>query len=278
MSHHVKDLIPTGQVPNMNILDFKTRKRNRHPISMLTCYDFAFARLLNQSDVDVLLIGDSVAMVQHGFPSTLHADVQMMATHTAAVRRGAPDKFIVADMPFLSVRKGLEHAMNAVGSLMQAGANAVKIEGEAGQLDLMQHIVESGVPVMGHLGLTPQSVESLGGHRVQGRSEGAAAEMIDSAKRLEETGCFAIVLECVPRILGRGISDALQIPVIGIGAGDGVDGQVLVLQDMLGMNEAFKPRFLRHYADTQASVKSAANQFHSDVRGRVFPNPEESYA
>ncbi len=262
----------------MNILDFKARKRIRSPISMLTCYDFAFARLLNQSDVDVLLIGDSVAMVQHGYPSTLHADVNMMAMHTAGVRRGAPDKFIVADMPFLSIRKGLKHAMNAVGSLMQAGANAVKIEGEAGQLDLMRHIVESGVPVMGHLGLTPQSVESFGGHRVQGRSEGAAAEMMNSAQRLEQAGCFAIVLECVPRVLGRGVSDVLQIPVIGIGAGDGVDGQVLVLQDMLGMNEAFKPKFLRHYADTHTSVKSAVNQFHSDVRSRVFPNPEECYA
>ncbi len=262
----------------MNILDFKTRKRSRSPISMLTCYDFAFARLLNQSEVDVLLIGDSVAMVQHGFPSTLHADVQMMAMHTAAVRRGAPDKLIVADMPFLSVRKGLEHAMNAVSSLMQAGANAVKIEGEAGQLELMRHIVESGVPVMGHLGLTPQSVESLGGHRVQGRSEGAAAEMMNSARRLEQAGCFAIVLECVPRVLGRGMSEGLQIPVIGIGAGDGVDGQVLVLQDMLGMNEAFKPKFLRQYADTHSSMKLAFNQFHSDVLSREFPKPEESYA
>lgn len=262
----------------MNILDFKTRKRVHTPISMLTCYDYTFARLLNQSDVDVLLIGDSVAMVQHGFPSTLHADVAMMASHTAAVRRGAPDKFIVADMPFLSVRKGLEYAMNAAGSLMQAGANALKIEGEAGQLDLMRHIVESGVPVMGHLGLTPQSVESLGGHRVQGRSEGAAAAMMNSALRLEQAGCFAIVLECVPGVLGRSVSEALQIPVIGIGAGDGVDGQVLVLQDMLGMNESFKPKFLRHYADTHAAVKTAVNQFHYDVQCRTFPNPEESYA
>ena len=168
--------------------------------------------------------------------------------------------------------------MNAVSSLMQAGANAVKIEGEAGQLELMRHIVESGVPVMGHLGLTPQSVESLGGHRVQGRSEGAAAEMMNSARRLEQAGCFAMVLECVPRVLGRGLSEALQIPVIGIGAGDGVDGQVLVLQDMLGMNEAFKPKFLRQYADTHSSMKLAFNQFHSDVLSHEFPKPEESYA
>ncbi len=261
----------------MNILDFKKRKCAGSPISMLTCYDYAFARLLNESDVDVLLIGDSVAMVQHGFPSTLHADIGMMALHTAAVRRGAPDKFIVADMPFLSVRKGLEHAMNAIGSLMQAGANAVKIEGETGQLDIMRHIVESGVPVMGHLGLTPQSVESLGGNRVQGRSEGAAAEVMLSARRLEQAGCFAIVLECVPGVLGRGVSEALQIPVVGIGAGDGVDGQVLVLQDMLGMNAAFKPKFLRHYAETHTVVRAAVNQFHSDVQGHLFPNSEESY-
>ena len=262
----------------MNILDFKSRKRAQNPISMLTCYDYAFARLLAQSAIDVLLIGDSVAMVQYGYPSTLHADVDMIARHTAAVKRGAPDKFIVADMPFLSVRKGLEQAMNAVGSLMQAGANAVKIEGEAGQLELMQHIVESGVPVMGHLGLTPQSVEMLGGHRVQGRTEGAAADLLNASIRLEQAGCFALVLECVPALLAKAISDTLTIPVIGIGAGVDVDGQVLVLQDMLGMNEQFKPKFLRQYATGHRLVTAAVDQYHADVQGRLFPAAEESYA
>ncbi|MCP5184190.1 MAG: 3-methyl-2-oxobutanoate hydroxymethyltransferase [Pseudomonadales bacterium] len=262
----------------MNILDFKARKRAGSPISMLTCYDYTFARLLNQSDVDVLLVGDSLAMVVHGHPSTVHADVPMMAMHTQAVRRGAPDKFIVADMPFLSARAGIPTAMEATATLMRAGANAVKIEGERGQLDVMAHIVESGVPVMGHLGLTPQSVEALGGHRVQGRSEGAAVEMLASARRLEAAGCFSLVLECVPSALARTIAEALSIPVIGIGAGVDTDGQVLVLHDMLGMNETFKPRFLRHYATAHTLVREAANHFHVDVQERAFPAREESYA
>ena len=157
---------------NLSVLDFAQRKCVGEKISMVTCYDFWSACILNDSDVDTLLVGDSLAMVMHGFDSTVHATVEMMATHTAAVRRGAPNKFVIGDMPFLSVRKGLNAAMDGVGALMQAGANCVKIEGADGQLEIMSHIVESGVPVMGHLGLTPQSVEAFGGHKVQGRTEG----------------------------------------------------------------------------------------------------------
>lgn len=266
----------------MNILDFNKRKNgpgaSQNKISMVTCYDYWSAQVLNQTDVDTLLVGDSLAMVMHGHPSTVHATVEMMALHTAAVVRGAPDKFIVGDMPFLSVRKGLEPAMAAVTALMQAGANAVKIEGEAGQVDLMRHIVESGVPVMGHLGLTPQSVEAFGGHKVQGRNEGQAAMMIESAKQLELAGCFALVLECVPSELARSISKQLTIPTIGIGAGAHTDGQVLVLQDMLGMNPAFKPKFLRHYADGFHTVQGAVNRFHEEIQAGCFPSIEESYA
>jgi len=223
-------------------------------------------------------VGDSLAMVMHGYDSTVHATVEMMAMHTQAVRRGAPDKFVVGDMPFLSVRKGLGPAMDAVSELMQAGSNAVKIEGEAGQLDIMAHVVESGVPVMGHLGLTPQSVEAFGGHKVQGRSEGQAAEILDSAKRLEDAGCFALVLECVPTALGRMISEQLHIPTIGIGAGADTDGQVLVLQDMLGMNPCFKPKFLRHYASGHEVLTNAINNYHADTVGGAFPSKNESYA
>ncbi len=261
----------------LTVLDFPKRKASQTSISMLTCYDFTFARLLNSTEVDVLLVGDSVAMVVHGHPSTLHADVDMMALHTAAVRRGAPDKFIVADMPFLSVRRGLEFAMNSVAALMRAGANAIKIEGADGQLDLMRHIVQSGIPVMGHLGLTPQSVEAFGGHKVQGRTEGAAAEVFAAAKAVEGTGAFALVLECAPAVLAERVTRELLIPTIGIGAGSTTDGQVLVLHDMLGCSPAFKPKFLRHYAQSHELVCDAVTRFHGDVLGRTYPSQSESY-
>ena len=269
---------PTQAKRGMTVPDFAKRKCAGEKISMVTCYDHWSAKILNESDVDTLLVGDSLAMVMHGFDSTVHATVDMMATHTAAVRRGAPDKFVIGDMPFLSVRRGLEGAMDAVGALMQAGGNCVKIEGAAGQLDIMAHIVESGVPVMGHLGLTPQSVEAFGGHKVQGRNEGDAAKIIDQAKALEDAGCFALVLECVPTALGRAISEQLSIPTIGIGAGPDTDGQVLVLHDMLGMDPSFKPKFLRHYMNGEASVTEAVNRYHADVMERSFPAAEESYA
>lgn len=261
-----------------SVLDFARRKSARQKISMVTCYDYWSARILNESDVDTLLVGDSLAMVMHGYDSTVHATVDMMATHVAAVRRGASDKFIIGDMPFLSVRRGLEPAMDAVSALMQAGSNCVKIEGADGQLDVMSHIVESGVPVMGHLGLTPQSVEAFGGHKVQGRNEGAAADILRQAQALQAAGCFALVLECVPAALGKAISEQLTIPTIGIGAGADTDGQVLVLHDMLGMDDAFKPKFLRHYMGGKQAIKTALNDYHADVQSQAFPSAEESYA
>lgn len=261
----------------MNVLDFAERKKSAEKISMVTCYDYWSARILNQSDVDTLLVGDSLAMVVHGYTSTVHATVAMMATHTAAVRRGAEDKFIVADMPFLSMRKGLLPAMEAASDLIQAGANCLKIEGAAGHLDIVAHMVESGVPVMGHLGLTPQSVEAFGGHKVQGRGSQAAAELTDAARSLQQAGVFALVLECVPAELATVLSQELSIPTIGIGAGAGTDGQVLVLQDLLGMDPEFKPRFLRHYAQGYSVVHEAVNTFHEDVRAQRFPCAQESY-
>ncbi|MCR9260955.1 MAG: 3-methyl-2-oxobutanoate hydroxymethyltransferase [Pseudomonadaceae bacterium] len=261
----------------MNVLDFAERKKSAEKISMVTCYDYWSARILNQSDVDTLLVGDSLAMVVHGYTSTVHATVAMMATHTAAVRRGAEDKFIVADMPFLSMRKGLLPAMEAASNLMQAGANCLKIEGAAGHLDIVAHMVESGVPVMGHLGLTPQSVEAFGGHKVQGRGSQAAAELTDAARSLQQAGVFALVLECVPAELATVLSQELSIPTIGIGAGAGTDGQVLVLQDLLGMDPEFKPRFLRHYAQGYSVVHEAVNTFHEDVCAQRFPCAQESY-
>lgn len=262
----------------LNVLDFSARKRARLPLSMVTCYDYTLARVLDGTAVDCLLVGDSVAMVMHGHPSTVHADVDMMALHTRAVVRGAPRKFVVADMPFLAARKGLVPAMDAVQALMQAGAHAIKIEGARGELDLIAHIVESGVPVMGHLGLTPQSVHALGGHRVQGREDASAARIRDDARALQDAGCFALVLECVPMALSRQISEALTIPTIGIGAGPHTDGQVLVLQDLLGLSTSFKPKFVRHFADGATLVADAVGRFHDEVGARSYPRCNESYA
>jgi 3-methyl-2-oxobutanoate hydroxymethyltransferase len=217
-------------------------------------------------------------MVVHGYPSTLHATVEMMAVHTAAVRRGAPEVVVIADMPFLSVRQGREEAVRAAGALMQAGATAVKIEGVAGHGDIIAHLVESGIPVMGHLGLTPQSVHQLGGFRLQGRTAEAAARLQAEARELENLGAFSLVLECVPAELATAISAARAIPVIGIGAGPATDGQVLVLADLLGLDAVFRPRFARRYLDGHALALAAVNAFAGDVRGARFPAREEVLA
>ncbi len=261
----------------MTILDFIERKRAHKKISMVTCYDSTFARILNQTDIDCLLVGDSLAMVMHGFTSTLNASVDMMALHTAAVVRGASAKFIVADLPFLSYRKDLTENINAVEKLMQAGAHAVKLEGAEGHLDLVHHIVQSGVPVMGHLGLTPQSIHMLGGFRVQGRKKSAQEKIKQQALELQQAGCFSLVLECVPSTLAAEITKSLEIPVIGIGAGPDVDGQVLVLQDLLGMNSGFSPKFLKKYLDGMELVRDAVNEYHNEVLQKEFPTAQHSY-
>lgn len=244
---------------------------------MLTCYDYWSAKILDKTPVDCLLVGDSLAMVIHGYDSTIHATTEMMAMHVKAVCKGAPSKFVVADMPFLSCSKGLGEAMDSVQTLMQAGASAVKIEGSTHHLEIIKHIVESGVPVMGHIGLTPQSIHALGGHKVQGKDEGKANELCLAAGKLAEAGCFALVLECVPAALARGISTKLRISTIGIGAGSSVDGQVLVLQDLMGADPAFKPKFLRHYAECDKMLQQAVNNYHQDVCNETFPSLAESY-
>lgn len=261
----------------INVQTFKKRKKRQQQISMVTCYDHWSARILNESQIDCLLVGDSLAVVMHGFDSTVHATIEMMRLHVAAVARGAPDKFIIADMPFLSCSKGLESTMEAVQTLMQAGAHAIKIEGAAHQADLIKHIVEAGVPVMGHLGLTPQSIHNLGGHKVQAKGDKEASRLIESAKKLEKFGCFSLVLECVPNKVGDCVSKSLSIPTIGIGAGPLTDGQVLVLHDLLGVDPDFSPKFLRRYANARDLISDAVNQFHQDVVARDFPSLEESY-
>lgn len=261
----------------MTILDFKKYKNVNKAISMLTCYDSWSAAIIEESDIDCILVGDSLAMTMHGYDSTLPADADLMALHTAAVRRGAPNAFIVGDMPFLSYRKGLLPAMEAVEKIMRAGANAVKLEGYTGHGDIIRHIVDSGVPVMGHIGLTPQSVHQLGGYKVQGKSDDKARKLMEDAVALEEAGCFSVVLECVPASIGTDISHRLTIPTIGIGAGNGCDGQVLVLQDMLGLNNKFQPKFVRTFMKGFEGIKNALNEYDQSVKDRSFPSEEESY-
>ena len=224
-----------------------------------------------------MLVGDSLAMVVYGHDTTIPADIETMAAHTAAVRRGMPGKFLVGDLPFLSYRKGLDIAVENVAKLMKAGANAVKLEGAAGNIELVRHLVESGVPVMGHLGLTPQSVHQLGGFKVQARDDEAAALLVEQALALESAGCFAVVLEAVPTEVAARATEALTIPTIGIGAGSKVDGQVLVLQDLLGVNTAFRPRFVRTWMDGSTLIRDALQAYHRDVTSGAFPNGDESY-
>jgi 3-methyl-2-oxobutanoate hydroxymethyltransferase len=245
---------------------------------MVTCYDYTFARLLSKSAIDGILVGDSAAMVMHGHPSTLSASVELMRLHTEAVVRGADGKFVVADMPFLSFRKGLAAGLDAAQVLMTAGANAVKLEGVDGHEDVIQRLVGSGIPVMGHLGLQPQSVHAYGGFRVQGRSDDSAREMARQSLALEELGAFAIVLECVPADLARQITEPLRIPTVGIGAGAGCDGQILVLQDLLGLNTEFRPKFVRPFLDGARCVLEAVAQFDEAVKAGTFPAIEESYS
>lgn len=261
----------------LNSLTFLDKKKNKEKISMITCYDFSFAQIINETDIDCILIGDSGSMLMHGLPNTVHADTPMMASMIAAVSRGAPKKFIVGDLPFLSYRKSLTTNMNNVEVLMKAGSEALKLEGAIGNLKLVNHLVHSGVPIMGHLGLTPQSVHTLGGHKVQGKEKEAQIQILDQAKKLEDAGCFSLVLECVPSVLAAKITEALHIPVIGIGAGPDVDGQVLVLQDLLGFNDGFKPKFLKKYFNANQIFKGVFNDYHKEVVSKAFPTAKESY-
>ena len=261
----------------MRIQDFAKRKSAGVPITMVTCYDAWSAALIAETDIDCVLVGDSVAMVVHGHDTTIPADLEMMTTHTAAVRRGAPDAFVIGDMPFLSYRRGLAASVDAAGALMRSGANAVKLEGAAGNLELIRHLVESGVPVMGHLGLTPQSVHQLGGFRVQAKNDRAAERLIEQAVELEQAGCFAIVLEAIPAAVAERATARMTIPTIGIGAGRHVDGQVLVLQDLLGVSTSYRPKFVRTWMDGSKMITTALQSYHRDVTEGRFPNGGESY-
>jgi 3-methyl-2-oxobutanoate hydroxymethyltransferase len=261
----------------MNIFDFKKMKEKKEKISMVTCYDYWSAKIIQKSNIDCVLVGDSLSMVVYGEPNTVNVSVECMAQHVQAVSRALQNKFLVADMPFLSYRKSHSESMNAVEKLMKAGANAVKLEGAAGNIDLISYLVESGVPVMGHLGLTPQFVHQMGGFKVQGKSNESAQKIFEQAKQLEKAGCFSIVLEAVPEILAKNISKSISVPTIGIGAGLETDGQVLVLQDMLGMDNDFQPKFLKKYLNGQDLILNAMNDYDKEVKEQEFPDKKQSY-
>jgi len=258
--------------------EFARFKAEGRKISIVTAYDAWSARVVAQSNVDAILVGDSAEMVIHGQPTTVTATVGVMALHTRAVVRAAGGKFVIADLPFLSFRKGIPAAMRAVGALVTSGAHAVKLEGVDGHEGVIRHIVESGVPVMGHLGLTPQSVNRFGGFRVQGRNARDAATLLRQAHALQDLGCFSIVLECVPADLAARITSELTIPTIGIGAGGGTDGQVLVLHDVCGLDTTISPRYVRRYCDGQRLLAEALDAYDADVKQGAFPTLEESYS
>lgn len=260
-----------------NIHDFIKMKADGSPISVITCYDYTSGVIVNDSNIDCVLVGDSAANVMHGHNTTVHGSLDMMCFHISAVARAVKDKLLIADMPFLAHRKGLVEAMNAVDRLTKCGAQAVKIEGTKDHVDIIKHIVDSGVPVMGHLGMTPQSVNQFGGFRVQARQEHETEILVNEAKRLQDAGCFGIVLELVPAKAAKAVTDAIDIPTIGIGAGPHTTGQVLVFQDVLGMNKGFKPKFLRTYLDGYDVIKNAINNYSKDVKDGNFPNEKESF-
>lgn len=262
----------------MNILDFQRKKLNNEKITMITCYDYTSARIVAQTQVDCVLVGDSAAITMHGFKHTVSATVDMICAHVAAVSKGIGDKFIIADLPFLSYRKSRNNNMSAAQALMQSGAHAVKLECAAGNIKLIRHLTESGIPVMGHVGLTPQFVHMLGGYKVQGKSNESATRILEEAKLLEQAGCFAIVLECMPNALAKQITDTLGIPTIGIGAGPGTNGQVLVFQDMLGLNMDFMPKFVKTFVNGRDHFESGINEFVRAVNSGEFPNNEHSYS
>jgi 3-methyl-2-oxobutanoate hydroxymethyltransferase len=262
----------------LNAREFAGRKGTGAKLSVVTAYDAWSARLVAHSRVDAMLVGDSVAMVVHGHPSTVTATVDMLATHTRAVASAAEGKLVIADLPFLSYRKGLAAAMDGVERLVTSGAHAVKLEGVTGHEEVVSHIVASGIPVMGHIGLMPQHVHQTGGYRVQGRTEEAAERVLRDAKALDALGCFAIVIECVPAPLAATITRTVRVPTIGIGAGTDTDGQVLVLHDLLGLLSAPAPRFVRRYMDGERVLTDALNAFDDDVKAARFPALSETYA
>jgi 3-methyl-2-oxobutanoate hydroxymethyltransferase len=257
---------------------FMKMKREQEKITMMTAYDAPAARLVEEAGTDMILVGDSLGMVVLGYDSTIPVTIDDIILHTKASRRGAKDTFIVADMPFLTYHSNIEETMKNAGKLLQeGGANAIKLEGAGDVVNTIAKLTAAGVPVMGHLGLTPQSVGVLGGYRVQGKDAEAARMLVADAKALEQAGAFAIVVECVPSEVGAMLSEACRIPIIGIGAGVDTDGQVLVYHDVIGYGDVHVPKFVKRYAQVSPVIGNALKAYVGEVKAKKFPAEEHSF-
>ena len=257
---------------------FKDSKKNGEKLTMLTAYDYTTAKLLDESGIDSILVGDSLGMVVLGYDDTLSVTMEDMIHHSAAVARGAKNALIVTDMPFMSYQTSVYDAVVNAGRLVKEGkAQAVKLEGGIEFCEHIKAIVNASIPVCAHLGLTPQSINAFGGFRVQGKGKEAAQKLLDEARAVEQAGAFAVVLECVPAKLAKKISESISIPTIGIGAGAGCDGQVLVYQDMLAMYPDFKPKFVKQYTQLGSVMKDAFKQYIAEVKSGVFPSEEHTF-
>jgi 3-methyl-2-oxobutanoate hydroxymethyltransferase len=263
----------------VTVPSLRSRKRRdgATPIVMVTAYDEPSARIVSEAGADIILVGDSVANTVLGYEDTLHVDIEVMAHHTAAVARAKPRCFILGDLPWMSYHLSPEDAVRNAATLIRAGAHAVKLEGGRARLPVIEAIIRAEIPVMGHLGLTPQSVLAMGGFRVQGKSVDAAAALLDAAKALSVAGCFAFVIEGVPDVVGAKVTEAIDVPTIGIGAGPDCDGQVLVFHDLLGLGAGPAPKFVRAYADLGRLATEAVAAFADDVRSGRFPSDAETY-
>jgi 3-methyl-2-oxobutanoate hydroxymethyltransferase len=267
--------MPNKKVDQAALADMK---REGQAITMLTAYDYPTAKIVDQAGVDAVLVGDSLGNAVLGYPDTLPVSMDEMIHHTKAVRRGVTRAMLIGDMPFMSYNVSTQQAIENGGRFIkEAGANAVKIEGGDWVAQTAQAMVKAGIPVVGHLGLTPQTASSLGGYRVQGRKAAAAKQIIREALALQEAGAFMLVLECVPDRLGKLMSEKLQIPIIGIGAGNGTDGQVLVIHDLLGIQAGFTPKFVKRYAQVGEIMKQSVETYCAEVRAQAFPTDEHSF-
>jgi 3-methyl-2-oxobutanoate hydroxymethyltransferase len=262
----------------VTILEIQKRKQQNTPITMLTVYDFTAALLVDQVDIDIILVGDSLGMVMLGYTGTTQVTMDEMLHHCKAVARGTTSAFLVGDMPFLSYQADVAEAVRNAGRfLKEAGMDCVKVEGGREIADTVRTIVRAGIPVMGHIGLTPQTVSQLGGYRIQGKTAASAQSLLEDALALQEAGCFALVLEAVPAPVASAITERLTIPTIGIGAGVGCDGQVLVYHDMLGLYDRLQPRFVKEYGQIGQAITTAVQTYSEEVRSRQFPAEEHTY-
>ena len=262
----------------VTVRSIRKKKQTGAAISMLTAYDYPFARLVDQAGTDIILVGDSLGMVGLGYENTLYVTMDEMVHHCRAVARGATRAMLVGDMPFLSYQVSVSKAVHNAGRLIKEGKmDAVKLEGGRERMEAIQAIIAAGIPVMGHIGLTPQSVHQFGGFLVQGKTAGEAMHLYEDALLLEKAGCYSLVLESIPERLAKHISKTLSIPTIGIGAGQGCDGQVLVTQDMLGLYDQFKPKFVKLYAELGEHITKALSEYRQEVENKDFPLNEHSF-